>query len=188
MAYGLQIIPGPACSAALVPPCAGCCFLSRLLFLKRSLVAERPSPGVSWRGSWSPQRGPCSRWWLWLGGSYPRPSAASHLSAPSSCVYELSQATGRGPSCDHARLSWCSRPWGSSPGGQVTKISFTLTQSLSWPQEGDFIQYPVYPNSFVPQALHIGDADPRLGPVLAHPAVGLQGVKGSARAPKSKEK
>lgn len=73
-------------------------------------------------------------------------------------------------------------------GGQVTKISFTLTQSLSWPQEGDFIQYPVYPNSFVPQALHIGDADPRLGPVLAHPAVGLQGAKGSARAPKSKEK
>lgn len=73
-------------------------------------------------------------------------------------------------------------------GGQVTKISFTLTQSLSWPQEGDFIQYLVYLNSFASQTLHIGDADSMPGPVLAYPAVGLREAKDSIHAPKSKEK
>lgn len=146
MAYGLQIIPVPACLAALEPTRAGRSLLFPLLFLKQSLVAEHPSPSVSWRGRWSPLLRALP---AWLPGT--QASAIPHSHRTSSPLPPAA-ALCPDPLPGSRALPFFVWPLGavlaflaqrSSPRANVTvQTPLPLTPTLLfWPQEGDFAKH-----------------------------------------------
>lgn len=169
-----------------------------LLFLKQSLVAEHPSPSVSWRGSWSPRVSPAQAPCIGLGESCP--GLLSLHSCPPPGHLPVHPTCHPVPGCvcaipshrslfrDHVKLPWhfCPLPWG---GGQPTvhDISYFDPIPLLAPGERLYKVSCLSKRSFIPQTLHIGDADSGPGPVLAYPAVGFRKEKDSIHAPKSKE-
>lgn len=168
MAYGLQIIPAPACLAAPQPPRAGCCLLFPLLFLKQPLVAEHPRPSVSWRAAGAAQWA-LPRPGVFCGarvcGLFPRPSStpgplplhAPHWTPTPSCHPAAvlcapmpSHKATPFPSGAHVGLPWHSHPALPSRGlGHCLQYLSDPITLLAL--AGRLCKVPSYPSSAMPK-------------------------------------